>query len=208
MNGTVLILSADRMFARMLEIEFSAMGYTVTVAEQFPEEQAANVILLDLDTVKAPEFSDRGGILIGFTRELTAVDSGEGRRCSRILHRPFEMKLIREEIKALLADIPGKTAGTSVPRKQMPEWHLQKEPPALLAEGKRIPLSPQEFAVAECLAQKRGEPVSREELSERIGSSSANKTDVYICLLRRKTAELFGGIPWIRTVRGKGYTVD
>lgn len=202
MTGSVLILSKDRLFSRMLEIEFSGMGCPATVAEQLPGELTAKVLLLDLDTVPVPKLPEGEIVLIGFTRDFTAVNSEEGRRCSRILHRPFEVKLIREEIGTLLQSEKAqpKTACGQT-------WQLQKDPPALLSGNRKVPLSPQEFAVANCLAQKCGEPVSRSELSECIGVSSSNKADVYICLLRKKTAELFDGKPWIRTVRGKGYAV-
>lgn len=58
----------------------------------------------------------------------------------------------------------------------------------------------------QCLLEHRGESVSRDEISTVIGESSANKTEVYICFLRRKLEETFGD-RIIKTVRGKGYTI-
>ena len=47
---------------------------------------------------------------------------------------------------------------------------------------------------------------SKEELLSCIGESAANKLEVYICYLRRKT-ETGDGYRLIRTVRGKGYCI-
>ena len=59
----------------------------------------------------------------------------------------------------------------------------------------------------ECLLSAHGQAVTRAMLDEAIGASAANKTDVYICLLRKKLEALTGN-PTIRTVRGVGYRID
>jgi two-component system OmpR family response regulator len=71
-------------------------------------------------------------------------------------------------------------------------------------DGRAVSLTPIEFLIVECLLQNRGKTVSREMLDELIGISDNNKTDVYVCYLRRKFRELTP-IPMIQTVRGKGY---
>ena len=72
-----------------------------------------------------------------------------------------------------------------------------------LSDGKCIPLGPKEFAVLSLLWRRRGEAVSREEISREIGESTANKVDVYVCMLRKKLeAE---DLRYIKTVRGRGY---
>ena len=55
---------------------------------------------------------------------------------------------------------------------------------------KKLALSNHEARILEALIAKKGEAVSREELSALIGESSANKVDVYICYLRNNKIQL------------------
>jgi DNA-binding response OmpR family regulator len=59
--------------------------------------------------------------------------------------------------------------------------------------------------------ERRGEAVSREELSDCLATagkkSDSNKTEVYLCYLRRKL-EKPTGRRWITTVRGVGYRLE
>ena len=71
--------------------------------------------------------------------------------------------------------------------------------------GKSVRLTPREAACFRILYGRRGETVSREELSGPAGSRS-NLADVYIGYLRKKLRPLFGdGV--ILSVRGKGYSL-
>ena len=67
-------------------------------------------------------------------------------------------------------------------------------------------LSPKEMQVMKCLLDRRGDAVTREEIAAVIGESSANKTEVYVCFLRKKLEECFGD-RIIKTERGKGYKI-
>jgi two-component system copper resistance phosphate regulon response regulator CusR len=72
--------------------------------------------------------------------------------------------------------------------------------------GASIPLTGKEYAVMSFLFSRRGEPVSREEITSaaHLGSSGTNTADVYVCRLRKKLYPLLGSRT-IVTVRGKGY---
>jgi DNA-binding response OmpR family regulator len=76
--------------------------------------------------------------------------------------------------------------------------------------GKLIELTTKEFALAEYLMQRQGEPVSRAELLEQVWkmptTSATNVVDVYINYLRRKL-DLGFETPLIQTVRGEGYRI-
>jgi len=74
--------------------------------------------------------------------------------------------------------------------------------------GASIPLTSKEYAVMSFLFSRRGEPVSREEISKaaNLDSSGANTADVYVCRLRKKLYPMLGS-ETIVTVRGKGYTL-
>ncbi|MBQ9784708.1 MAG: winged helix-turn-helix domain-containing protein [Clostridia bacterium] len=194
MKGQLLILSGDAVFARMLELEARMMNLAVSVRGSYSDEPA-DVILCDLDSVlPTPEMAGAG--LIGFTRrfELSAVDPE--RRCAMILHRPFEMRLLREELMSFLDGDGAATRKTVV----------RMDGSDLICNGSRVALSPTEATVMNALIEHRPSPVSREALSRLIGESAGNKADVYVCYLRRKLAAV-SEKPLIRTLRGQGYAL-
>lgn len=75
----------------------------------------------------------------------------------------------------------------------------------VFADGRRVALSPTEYALLVALAERAGEVVSHDELARRAWSEpvSANLVQVYISYLRRKI-----GPDRIRTVRGTGYQLE
>lgn len=74
--------------------------------------------------------------------------------------------------------------------------------------GRRIELTPKEFALLECLMSNAGRGVSRSMIIENVWSLSSdtmtNVVDLYINNLRKKIDEGFSE-KLIRTVRGVGY---
>ena len=78
-------------------------------------------------------------------------------------------------------------------------------------DGKRLDLSPKEYALLEYLWLHSGRAVSRTMILERIWDQSfeglTNVVDVYIGYLRRKIDET-NSHKYIRTVRGLGYMFD
>jgi DNA-binding response OmpR family regulator len=73
--------------------------------------------------------------------------------------------------------------------------------------GRRLPLSPKELAVLECLLAADGRPVSAEELLERAWDEAADPfTSTVKTTIRRLRAKL-GEPPLIETVRESGYRI-
>ncbi len=206
MDYQVVILSEDVQFARMLELEFAWCRLSVLAAAALCEQDRTDVLVLDLDSATAPP-SDRYRKMIGFSRR-PAISSEAARSCSMILRRPFRMSLLRREV---LEQTGEGTAWREAPvtplRQTARELHLNREESILICDGERIAVSPTECEVLACLLERRGNAVSRETLSEKIGKTETNKTDVYICYLRRKTDGLPNG-RLIKTVRGKGYLIE
>ena len=201
MRSHVLICSDDAVFARMLELEFSMLGLSVRVVAQPDASDEAEVVLLDLDSALPPS-SEKYTRMIGFTRNFSVAGVDAERQCSMILHRPFEMRMLRQEVLAGvsaegLRAFPEKREAIQLPK-------LAPDACALLCKDERIPLSPNEYKVMELLLLRRPDVVTREEITSLIGESTANKAEVYICLLRGKLEPFFDS-PIIRTVRKKGY---
>ena len=97
MHTQVLILSADAVFARMLAIELEMQRISVT-SRPSADGQTADLVLLDLDSATPPEPAAYRQ-MIGFIRSASAAEEGIERRCSLILRRPFEMRVMREEAR-------------------------------------------------------------------------------------------------------------
>jgi hypothetical protein len=200
MRGNVLILSQDAVFARMLELELEAMHFSVAL-NSAPAGRQNDLILVDLDSASIPRKVGDARI-VGFTRhfEVSALDAE--RRCSMILHRPFQMRVLREEVALLDA-----TAEEREEQKGAENLEITLKGNILTLGEKALTLRPKESAVMSCLLANRGTAVSREQLSALIGESETNKTDVHVCYLRRKIAT-HTDRSIIKTVRGKGYKID
>jgi two-component system OmpR family response regulator len=88
------------------------------------------------------------------------------------------------------------------------DLELNRRGRAVRRAGRRIELSPKEFALLECLMCNAGRRVSRSMIIENVWKLSSdtmtNVVDVYINNLRKKIDEGFGE-KLIRTVRGVGY---
>ena len=200
MRGKVLILSQDAVFARMLELELEAMRFSVAL-NSTPAGRQNALILVDLDSASIPRKVGEARI-IGFTRhfEVSALDAQ--RRCSMILHRPFQMRVLREELALLNA---------AAEEREVPQGEETLEIAlsgnTLTLGEKALTLRPKEATVMQALLANRGLSVSREELSALIGESATNKTDVHVCYLRRKIATVTEK-NIIKTVRNQGYKID
>ena len=202
MRGNVLILSEDAVFARMLELELGAMQFSVQI-NAAPTTRDNALVLVDLDSVSIPQRIKEGTRIVGFTRLFDVSGLDAGRRCSMILHRPFQMRVLREEVALLTT-----TAQEREEKREVKDTLLISLNKDTLHLGEAtLVLRPKEVAVMSELLANRGSVVSREALSSILGESSTNKTDVHVCYLRRKIATVTER-PIIKTVRKKGYKID
>jgi len=207
MTYQIAIYSSDEIFSRMIELEFLLLGKSVLRAASAPEDVFADVVVLDLDTAAAPP-SEHYRRMIGFTRTPALSADDARRQCSMILHRPFEIRLLRQEVledTSLGTDSP--MHAPADPREHTHRITLNREKVIATVDGVTVRLSRREYQVLELLLSERGETISRERISEQIGESGANKVDVYMCYLRRKF-EAAVGAPLISTVRGRGYRLN
>lgn len=202
MEYQIVIYSGDAVFSRMLELEFAMRDVSVQTVRQPREGLFSNIAILDLDSSAAPSPASYRR-MIGFTRGVALAEDEARRQCSMILHRPFEMRLLRREIFEELGSVQRGAFGSSLSSIAL---SLDPERDLLYADGNEMTLTPTEVILMRALLAERGTTVSRAALSELIGESSANKLDVYICFLRRKL-EAVTGLRVIRTVRGKGYCI-
>lgn len=204
MNYQIAIYSADEIFSQMIELEFLLLGKEILRAAAPPEDAFADVVILDLDTAPAPA-PDSYRRMIGFTRTPALSADDARRQCSLILHRPFEIRLLRMEVLGSDANLSraaqiGRVSAQAAPKR----ISLNREKGIVMIDGVSVRVSQRERSLLELLIRERGNAVSRERLGETVGDAGTNKVDVYICYLRRKF-EAAVGAPLIATVRGKGY---
>ena len=153
-------------------------------------------------------------------RELSGEDLSTGGSGGRALFLPVPI-LLEEGIRVLTEAVRSVEAELSRAPAVSPEEHeagdsadahsanahsaVSFDGETVTRGGKSVRLTPREAACFRILYGRRGETVSREELSGPAGSRS-NLADVYIGYLRKKLRPLFGdGV--ILSVRGKGYSL-
>jgi DNA-binding response OmpR family regulator len=76
-----------------------------------------------------------------------------------------------------------------------------------LRAGRRLDLSPKEFALLECLLASAGRVVSAEELLERVWDEQADPFTTAVKTTVRRLRAKLGEPPVIRTVREGGYQI-
>ena len=178
------VISGDRDFAKMLEIELSWRSHTVAA------ETEANTVIVDADTCS--EVYEN------------AIYFGRGERpayAERFLPRPFRMTALFELLEKG-ADLSDAAHCESV------DIRLEKDN-RITADGRDIPLSDAEYSLLALLLDRRGEIVTRAEILSEIfpdAENGSNVCEVYICYLRDKIDKALD-VNLIRTVRGKGYMI-
>ncbi len=172
--------------------------YASVASSQGDSPLDAELAVVDLDTISDLE-PERYRRIVGFTGSFEATAVELHRVCSVILHRPFEMRVFREE---LLSYFPLEAAIVPATSPSLPILRLEGQ--SLRIGEFLLPLTATEQKIMAYLFANRGMTVSREALAEKIGGGQNNKTDVYICYLRKKM-QPYSEKNWIRTIRGEGY---
>jgi DNA-binding response OmpR family regulator len=128
---------------------------------------------------------------------------GLGMGADDYLPKPFDFAELVARIRAL-----ARRAAVALPP-ALTHGDLTLDPARRVAvrAGRRLPLSPKEFAVLECLLAARGALVSAEELLERAWDENADLfTTTVKTTIGRLRAKL-GDPPVIETVRDGGYRI-
>ena len=228
---SVVILSADRIFAQMLELELEAaagkcLALEITRIEDaglLSESDAPDVLIADADGFDRAFVSRLAAFRAELCREmLTAVfgRSGEGIEGCRYFVRPFDVSELVRSVLDFTASERGNCSSAEEPDEKSAAFNeAEKKNPlcglsfdaaqnAFYYGDERLVLTETELALLSVLYSKKGSAVSRAELLRlvwgRDGETSTNLTDVYIRYLREKIDDRFG-VRCIFNVRGKGY---
>ena len=140
---------------------------------------------------------------------LTAASSvkqrvdGLGLGADDYLAKPFDFAELVARVRAL-----GRRPGAAVPP-ILEYGDLTLDPGRRVAtrEGRRLQLSPKEFAVLECLLAAHGRLVSAEDLLERVWDEAADPFTTAVKTTIRRLRTKLGDPAIIHTVREGGYRI-
>jgi DNA-binding response OmpR family regulator len=216
----ILLIAPDGPDLRQLARGLRAQGPAVTVAASLAEGNAAarvgghDVIALDL----AGQEEEALGLLARWRRDglrtpvllLTAAGdrragvSGLEAGADTFLSRPTTPEVLLAHLRALLR-LAGARAAAVL---RAHDLEINTAAREARRGGRRLVLSPREYALLELLARRRGQVVSRAEAMQHLygdpGELRSNVVDVYVGYLRAKVDKGFDP-PLILTRWGEGY---
>ena len=124
------------------------------------------------------------------------------------LSKPFDLAELMARVHALVRRAELRHGDVSLSAGDLALDPLKRE---VTRNGKRIDLSPREFALLEFLLRNAGRTVSRSRIAEAVWNyqfdTETNVVDVYINYLRKKLA-VKDQPALIQTVRGVGYRLE
>jgi DNA-binding response OmpR family regulator len=119
------------------------------------------------------------------------------------LPKPFDFAELVARVRAL-----GRRAAAPLPAR-LEHGDLSLDPARRVAvrAGRRLPLTPKELAVLECLLTADGRPVPAEELLERVWDEAADPFTSTVKTTIGRLRTKLGDPPVIQTVREAGYRI-
>ncbi len=186
MKKNIVIISKRAEIAEFILLEAKANNKNAVILPQMPKEPlVAELIFLDTET-------DVSGV----NTNIPIIRFGKG--------GDIELPISISTLKKIFSE--GVSQNPPVIDEDRLYFEDSKEK-SVYYKGIRIFLTEGEWSLLLCLAEAKGQAVSRQRLMELFGAEGGNIVDVYICHLRKKLEEPFG-IRLIRTVRGKGYALN
>ena len=216
----ILLVEDERKVAEMVSRGLKAERYAVDVADSgtsgwaMSETNEYDLVILDLGLpgMDGSELlrrirarNSKVPILVLTARDATSskVENFEA-GADDYLTKPFAFAELVVRLKALLRRGPANQE--SVVR--VGDLEIDRLSQQVRRGGRRIELTPKEYALLDYLASHPGRVLSRTMIVEHVWDQSfeglTNIVDVYVRHLRAKVDDLFA-VKLIRTVRGAGY---
>lgn len=218
----VLVVDDDKPVANFIRKGLEAEQYAVDVAEDGEEarfmagECDYDLMILDLNLPRMDglevlkDLRSRRmtlPVLVLTVRSqvedrIKGLDSG----ADDYLPKPFSFDELAARVRALLR----RRVGPADAVLRVGDLEMERVAHTVKRAGRRIDLTPREFALLEYLMRNAGRCVTRAMIIEHVWNFSfntmTNVVDVYINYLRKKIDEGFNP-KLIRTVRGMGYQI-
>lgn len=216
-------LEIASLLCELLELE----GFTVEVANNGIEalekfDDSIDLVLLDIMMPEMNGLSVLSSLRSKFTVPvifLTAKDSeldkinGLELGADDYILKPFNDRELIARINALLRRARWDTVGNESNEKPL-QYTIDKlvvntKQQSVYFDDKYIELTGTEFQVLLKLLENKGITISRDTLSETVLGKEfiplARSIDVHVSNLRKKLPPRSDGLPWIKTLRSKGY---
>jgi DNA-binding response OmpR family regulator len=215
----VLIAEDDDRLARAVAAGLRRRGMTVDVVldgSAALDRLAASrydVVVLDRDLPGvhgdevcrhlARERSESRILMFTAARSVRDRVDGLGLGADDYLPKPFDFTELVARIQAL-----GRRPGVPPPA-GLSYRDLRMDPVRHIATrgGRRLPLTPKEFAVLECLLRADGRPVSAGELLQQVWDEAADPFTTTVKTTVGRLRAKLGDPPVIETVRDSGYRI-
>ncbi len=220
----LLIVDDDLEIASLLCELLELEGFTVEIANNGIEalekfDDSIDLVLLDIMMPEMNGFSVLSQLRSKFTVPvifLTAKDSefdkinGLELGADDYILKPFNDKELIARINALLR----RTRWDNSSNEKAVQYTIDKlvvnnKQQSVYFDNKYIELTGTEFQVLLKLLENAGNIISRDTLSETVLGKEfiplARSIDVHVSNLRKKLPPRSDGLPWIKTLRSKGY---
>lgn len=225
----IWIVEDDEKIAGILSGYLEKYGYEATVASNFRDlksefvQKEPHLVLLDINLPYfdgyywCRQFRAISNVPILFLSarsgdmdQVMAIENGG----DDYLTKPYSLDVVMAKVKGALRRAYGEYSSGQAAASDMYELSglfLDRSKMILEWQGSRKPLSKNEFILFDCLAQRAGQVVSREQLLEALWDDTHfvddNTLTVNVTRVRKKLEEL--GLPdAIETVRGQGYRLS
>ena len=218
---SILIVEEDASLANFLSRELRAGSFSVesvhdgeTAFNTLQEERKHDLLILELNLPKLDGKSLLQRLRPAKPRLLMMVLTARSRVEDKVkafqsgaddfLAKPFSIMELLARVNALLRRNSGLIPNTS----SVGGLTLYREERRVERNGRRIEMTPREFAILEYMMRNVGRPVSRATLSEEVWNTphdpSTNIVDVYMKYVRDKV-DRPGEPKLTHTIRGIGY---
>jgi DNA-binding response OmpR family regulator len=215
----VLVAEDDEVLAKTVATGLRREGMAVDVAldgDEATERLAVNrydVVVLDRDLpgvhgddicrALVADRSESRVLMLTAARSVKDRVEGLGLGADDYLPKPFSFAELVARVRAL-----GRRPGAPLPA-SLGHGDLSLDPARRVAvrAGQRLPLTPRELAVLECLLEAEGRPVPAEELLERVWDEAADPFTTIVKTTIRRLRVKLGDPQVIQTVRESGYRI-